>query len=120
MPTLEPEDDLRFMECCPTPPISANAYQAPLLPSTPAAPHRHHHNSFQIKRLFSFTTTTTNTTIFMMLILTNDLCKLTRHNPLLILSQTQLDYLLGYLERDVHSASLLIVSFVLVYLIVIN
>jgi hypothetical protein len=101
MPSAESEEDLRFMECSPTPPISATPVQAPLLPpasSLPPPP-----ILFKLRDYFH---SQPPTPTFYDAYSDERFIQITRH-PLIILSQTQLDYLLSYLERIVQSASLI-------------
>ncbi|CAF0866053.1 unnamed protein product [Rotaria sp. Silwood1] len=106
IPTTEPEEDLRFMECSPTPPISATPSQvsslppALSLPPPPPAP-----ILFKLRDYFD-SQPPPPTPTFYDAYSDERFMQITRH-PLIILSQTQLDYLLGYLYRDNHSQSLI-------------
>jgi hypothetical protein len=106
MPSIEPEEDLHFMECSPTPPISATPIQPPPLPSAPALPPPPPPPIlFKLRDYFHSQPPPPKPT-FYDAYSDERFMQITRH-PLLILSETQLDYLLGYLDRDVHSASLI-------------
>jgi len=106
MPSVEPEEDLHFMECSPTPPISATPVQAPPLPPAPSLPPPPPPPIlFKLRDYFHSQPPPPKPT-FYDAYSDERFMQITRH-PLIILSQTQLDYLLGYLDRDVHSASLI-------------
>jgi hypothetical protein len=109
MPSVEPEEDLRFMECSPTPPISATPIQAPLLPPAPSLPPPPPPPPppilFKLRDYFHSQPPPPKPT-FYDAYSDERFMQITRH-PSIILSQTQLDYLLDYLDKDVHSASLI-------------
>jgi hypothetical protein len=108
MPSIEPEDDLHFMECSPTPPISATPTQTPLLPPVPSIPPPPPPPPpilFKLRDYFHCQPPPPIPT-FYDAYSDERFMQITRH-PLIIVTQTQLDYLLGYLDRDVHSASLI-------------
>ncbi|CAF3064875.1 unnamed protein product [Rotaria sp. Silwood2] len=106
MPTTEPEEDIRFMECSPTPPVSATPSQvsslppALSLPPPPPAP-----ILFKLRDYFHSQPPPPSPT-FYDAYSDERFMQITRH-PLIILSQTQLDYLLDYLYRDNHASSLI-------------
>ena len=113
VPMVESEEDLRFMECSPTPPFSATPLQTPLLPPVIAPPPPPPLPPppppppilFELRDYFHSQPPPSKPTFYdaysdeRLLQITQD--------PLIILSQTQLDYLLAYLDKDVHSASLI-------------
>ena len=110
VPMAESEEDLRFMECSPTPPISATPLQTPLMPPVdppplPPPPPPPPPILFKLRDYFHSQPPPPNAT-FYDAYSDERLMQITQ-DPLIILSQTQLDYLLAYLDKDVHSASLI-------------
>ncbi|CAF1378643.1 unnamed protein product [Adineta steineri] len=117
IPPIESEEDLRFMECSPTPPISATPTQItsllpmpslpppppplPLPPPPPPPP-----ILFKLRDYFHSHPPPTSTPTFYDAYSDEKFLQITRH-PLIILSQTQLNYLLDYLRRDIYSTSLI-------------
>ena len=110
MPSIESEEDLRFMECSPTPPVSTTPIQtpsiqpitsAPIEPPAPPPPPI----LFKLRDYFDSQPPPPKPT-FYDAYSDERFMQITEH-PLIILSQTQLDYLLDYLNRDVHSTSLI-------------
>lgn len=105
MSTTEPEDDLRFMECSPTPPVSAT----PKIPSTPAACNLQKPPPapilFKLRDYFDSKSPSPSPT-FYDAYSDEQFLQIARH-PLLIFSQIQLDYLLNYLNRDNHEPSII-------------
>ncbi|CAF0959580.1 unnamed protein product [Adineta ricciae] len=120
LPSVEPEDDLHFMECSPTPPVSAapNTNQMSLLSSTsssaplvvpppapPPPPPPPPPILFKLRDYFHSHPPPTPLPTFYDAYSDERFLEITRH-PLIIISQTQLDYLLNYLDKDIPSTSL--------------
>lgn len=109
VPLIEPEDDLRFMECSPTPPISATSLQTPQVlpaPPPPLPPPPPPPILFKLRDYFHSQPPPPPKPTFYDAYSDERFMEITR-DPLIIVSQTQLDYLLAYLDKDVHSASLI-------------
>ncbi|UJR29081.1 hypothetical protein I4U23_010295 [Adineta vaga] len=117
IPIVEPEEDLRFMECSPTPPASAtpNTNQISLLssamssiapPPPPPLPPPPPPILFKLRDYFHSHPPPTPTPTFYDAYSDERFLEITRH-PLIILSQIQLDYLLSYLDKDIPSTSLI-------------
>ncbi|CAF0957287.1 unnamed protein product [Rotaria sordida] len=109
MPTTEPEEDLRFMECSPTPPASTTPSQISSLPpalSLPPPPPPPAPILFKLRDYFHSQSSTPPIPTFYDAYSDERFMQITRH-PLIILSQIQLDYLLSYLDRDNHAPSLI-------------
>jgi hypothetical protein len=105
LPPPEPDEDLHFMECSPTPPIPVLPSQvSPLIPVPSLPPPPPPPILFKLRDYFRSQPPPPKPT-FYDAYSDERFMQITRH-PLIILSQTQLDYLIGYLDRDVNSASL--------------
>ena len=112
LPTTESEDDLRFMECSPTPPISTiptqnNILSTPTLsislppiitvpaPPSPPLPSI----IYKLKDYFDSQKSTTPKPTFFDAYSDDQFIKIAR-NPLIIISLAQLNYLLNYLQEN--------------------
>lgn len=117
IPPTEADEEFRFMECSPTPPISALPTQSPLLaasstlsqlqslPLPPPPPPPPPPILFKLRDYFHSQQVPPRTATFFDAYSDERFLEITRH-PSIILSQTQLDYLLDYLHRDSNSSSI--------------
>ena len=101
------EEDLRSMECPSTPSSSATSNQIQSLPPTSTSPPPPPKPIlFKLRDYFHSQLLPPLKPTFYDAYSDEQFLQIARH-PLIILSQTQLDYLLNYLNRDNHKASLI-------------